>query len=174
MSIITITSDIGEQDYLVGAIKGKLLQVNQAFQLIDIAHALPPFNYSQAAYICRNAIQHFPKHTFHMVLVSLFDTLSKQLLLAYHKGQYIICADNGLLMMILEEKPEQVIGIPLPDTIKKTALHYSVVIGKAIQQICDGVALDKIGNIDVSIVEKNPLKPLFGKDRRTNCFYRSF
>ncbi len=45
MAIITLTSDIGEQDYLVGAVKGLLLQIDPTFNLVDISHQLPPFNY---------------------------------------------------------------------------------------------------------------------------------
>lgn len=163
MPIVTITSDIGEQDYLVGAIKGTLLQINAAFQLIDISHSLLPFNYPQAAYVCRNAMKHFPKHTFHIILTGLFDTKQQQLLLAYHKGQYIACADNGLITMILQEKPEQIIGLPL-QAKKKDAIAYTTIIGKAIAKICNGVALDKIGNIDIAFIEKNPLKPLLDKN----------
>ena len=73
MALITLTSDIGNQDYLVGAIKGQLLQIDQDFRLIDITHQLLPFNYPQAAYISRNAIKNFPSQTFHLVLVNLFE-----------------------------------------------------------------------------------------------------
>jgi S-adenosylmethionine hydrolase len=72
MPLLTLTSDIGHQDYLVGAVKGCLLQINPAFSLVDISHSISPFNYPQAAYICRNAIRQFPSHTFHMLLVNLF------------------------------------------------------------------------------------------------------
>ncbi len=44
MPILTLTSDIGQQDYLVGAVKGQLLQINPNFTLIDITHHLAPFN----------------------------------------------------------------------------------------------------------------------------------
>ena len=60
MPIITLTSDIGQQDYLVGAVKGQLLQVNPSYNLVDISHDLAPFNISQAAYVCRNAIKKLP------------------------------------------------------------------------------------------------------------------
>jgi S-adenosyl-L-methionine hydrolase (adenosine-forming) len=52
MAIITLTSDIGTQDFLVGAIKGQLLQINPSFNIVDISHNLSPFNYPQAAYVC--------------------------------------------------------------------------------------------------------------------------
>ena len=73
MPLVTLTSDIGEQDYLVGAVKGRLLRINPGFRIIDITHKLSPFNYPQAAYVCRNAIKNFPEFTYHIVLVNLFE-----------------------------------------------------------------------------------------------------
>src|SRR5687767_131681 len=113
MALITLTSDIGPQDYLVGAVKGQLMQIDHRFHLVDITHQLLPFNYPQAAYITRNAIKNFPAQTFHLVLVNLFENKPEQLLLAHHNNQYILCADNGLLTMILESRPDLVIGLPL-------------------------------------------------------------
>src|SRR5579863_3890409 len=101
MALITLTSDIGQQDYLVGAVKGQLLQIDPGFSLVDITHQLSPFNYPQAAYVCRNAIRNFPPYTCHIILVNLFEQKPEQLLLAFHKEQYILVADNGLLTMIL-------------------------------------------------------------------------
>ncbi|HLO37024.1 MAG TPA: SAM-dependent chlorinase/fluorinase, partial [Lacibacter sp.] len=64
MPLLTLTSDIGEQDYLAGAVKAVLLKQNPLFQLIDITHQLSPFNDPQAAYIIRNATKQFPAGTF--------------------------------------------------------------------------------------------------------------
>ncbi|MEO5943307.1 MAG: SAM-dependent chlorinase/fluorinase, partial [Ferruginibacter sp.] len=52
MPLITLTSDIGVQDFMPGAIKGQLLQANGSFNIVDITHLLSPFNYPQAAYVC--------------------------------------------------------------------------------------------------------------------------
>lgn len=160
MPILTLTSDIGQQDYLAGAIKGQLLQINPDFTIVNISHNIAPFNYPQAAYVCRNAIKNFPPYTFHLLLVNLFDKRPEQLLLAYHKEQYLLCADNGLLMMILEEKPEMVIGLPLQKNAGKTALYCTLVMGQAIQKLLSGMSLQQIGIPDVTIIEKNHLRPL--------------
>ncbi len=53
MALITLTSDIGRQDFLTGAIKGQLLGINPDFNIVDISHELSPFNYPQAAYVCQ-------------------------------------------------------------------------------------------------------------------------
>jgi S-adenosyl-L-methionine hydrolase (adenosine-forming) len=161
MALLTLTSDIGQQDYLVGAIKGELLKLYPHFRFADISHHLLPFNYPQAAYVARNAIRNFPSHTFHLVLVNLFENKPEQLLLAYHNEQYILCADNGLLSMILETKPELVIGLPLEKTAPRNTLHCVRVMGQAICKLIEGVSLADIGQPDVSYIEKNALRPLF-------------
>lgn len=163
MPLVTLTSDIGHRDYLVGAIKGRLLRINPEFQIVDITHGLSPFNYPQAAYVCRNAIKNFPEFTHHVVLVNLFENKPEQLLFAFHKDQYILCADNGLLGMILEDKPEMIIGIPLDRTAVKNTLYCVDVIAKAITQLANGAPVQKIGVPDAAYVEKNPLRPLLGE-----------
>jgi S-adenosylmethionine hydrolase len=164
MPLVTLTSDIGEQDYLVGAVKGRLLRINSTFQIIDITHRLSPFNYPQAAYICRNAIKNFPEYSFHIVLVNLFDSRPEQLLFAFHRDQYLICADNGLLGMILEEKPEIVFGIPLDKSAIKNTLYCIDVAARAITQLVNGEPIQNIGIPDTQYTEKNPLRPTLGED----------
>lgn len=164
MPVVTLTSDIGEQDYLIGAVKGRLLRINPDFQIIDITHRLSPFNYPQAAYVCRNAIKNFPEFTYHIVLVNLFESKPEQLLFAFHKDQYLVCADNGLIGMILEEKPDMVIGIPLEKTAIKNTLYCMDVAARAITQLSNGDAIESIGTPDTTYLEKNPLRPTLGED----------
>lgn len=164
MPLLTLTSDIGAQDFLVGAVKGQLLQVNTNFTIVDITHQVSPFNYPQAAYVCRNALKNFPPYTYHIILVNLFDQKPGQLLLAYYNNQYIFCADNGLLSMIVEGKPEVVIGLPLDKMENKNTIYCTSIIGNAINDIASGKALQEIGVPDVSYLEKNHLRPLLGDD----------
>jgi len=160
MPLLTLTSDIGNQDYLVGAVKAQLLKANPDFQLIDISHNIPPFNYPQAAYVCRNAIRNFPPYTYHLILINLFESKPEQLLLAFHNKQYFLCADNGLLTMILEEKPELMIGIALNKTVLKNTIYFTEVMADVINKLVNGESIKNIGVADVEFLEKNPLKPL--------------
>jgi S-adenosylmethionine hydrolase len=162
MALLTLTSDFGQKDYLVGAVKGQLAQIDPAFNIMDISHDLSPFNYPQAAYVCRNAIRQFPPFTYHLILVNLFEKKPEQLLLAFHNEQYLLCADNGLLTMILEGRPEMVIGLPMDKTAIKNTLYCIRVMGQAIQQLIGGSGLLSIGVPDVSFTEKNHLRPVFG------------
>jgi len=164
MNFITLTSDIGQTDYLVGAIKAQLLQVNPDLQLVDISHNISPFNLFQASYVCRGAFKNFPEFTFHLILVNLFDQKPQNLLLVFHKNQYIMCADNGLLNMIFEEKPEMVMGIPIDKKSDKSTLYITGLMAQTIRRILDGESIEKIGIPDVNFREKNPLQPIENKN----------
>ena len=160
MPLLTLTSDIGHQDYLVAAVKAQLLQIDPVFTIIDISHNIAPFNYPQTAYICRSAFKNFPDFTYHIILVNLFEKKPEQLLLAFHHNQYFLCADNGLLNMILEEKPEMVIGIPLEKLAVKNTTYCVGVMGKVVNQLAQGESIKNIGIPDISYIEKNHLRPL--------------
>ena len=164
MPLLTLTSDIGEQDFLAGAMKGQLLQSINGLNIVDITHSLSPFNYPQAAYVCRNAIRNFAAGTFHLILVNIFDEKPEHLLMAEHNGQYIGCADNGLLTMILEEVPQKVVALPLGKVDQKNTLYCVSVFGKAINEIINGKTLEETGDATVSIRVKNPLKPMLGNN----------
>jgi S-adenosyl-L-methionine hydrolase (adenosine-forming) len=160
MALITLISDFGQQDYIAGAVKGQLLQIDPDFRIHDISHQVASFNYPQAAYICRNAIWQFPANTFHLVLVNLFEQKPEYLLLAKVNDQFIFCADNGLIDMISPAKPEQVIGLPLDKNEIKNTLYCTRKIGLAIQAIENGSLPESLGDTDIKYVEKNDLRPL--------------
>jgi S-adenosylmethionine hydrolase len=160
LPLLSLTSDIGQQDYLVSAVKAQLLQVNPDFRIVDVSHTIAPFNYPQAAYVCRSAIKNFPEFSYHIILVNLFEKKPEQLLLAFHNNQYFLCADNGLLTMILEDKPEMVIGIPLDKTANKNTIYCTDIMGKVVNQLVNGESIRNIGVPDVNFVIKNHLRPL--------------
>lgn len=160
MPLLTLTSDIGEKDYLAGAVKGVLLKQDAAFQLIDISHHLSPFNDPQAAYVVRNASRHFPADTFHIVLVNLFQYKPDHLLMVKHNNQYFCLADNGLITMILEETPQEVVALDLDKSAARNTLACTEVFARAISKVAAGAALNDLGDPGVSIQVRNPLRPI--------------
>lgn len=164
MSLLTLTSDIGQQDFLIGAVKGQLLQRNADLTLVDISHNLSPFNYPQAAYVCRNAIKNFPAGTFHLVMVNLFDEKPEHMLMAEHNGHFIGCADNGLLTMILEEVPQKVVGLKLDKNQQKNTIYCTSVFAAAFNELNNGKKIEEIGDAGISIRVKNPLRPMLGNN----------
>lgn len=159
MAIITLTSDIGRQDFLAGAIKGQLLQIDKEFHFVDISHDISPFNYPQAAYMCSNAIRNFPPRTLHLIMINLFDRKNNHILLVKQNEQYIGIADNGLIKMILQETPREKIAIPWDGP--KTVITFATTIARTYINVMNGALFEKEGDPAIRISEKNPLRPMY-------------
>lgn len=162
MPIITLTTDIGQQDYLVGAIKGQMLSVNPTLSIHDITHYLSPSNYPQAAYVCSNAFKYFPKNTFHIIIINLFENVAQHILIAKYQNQFIACPDNGILTMIAGEKPKEIIAINISK--QNTLLEYTEIIIQVINNLYNGTDFFKLGETITNINEKYPLRATIGND----------
>jgi S-adenosylmethionine hydrolase len=162
MPIATLSTDIGTNDYLSGAIKGQLLTVNPTLNIVDITHTLSPTNYQQTAYICSNAYKYFPPETLHILIVNLFETPPNKVLFAEYNQQYIICPDNGILTMITGTKPEKVYSVVVYTNSNIGTLHYTQAIADIIGKILNGRNITELGEPIKDIVEKYPLRSTIG------------
>ncbi|MFZ4928789.1 SAM hydrolase/SAM-dependent halogenase family protein [Chryseobacterium sp. Mn2064] len=114
MSIITLTSDFGNLDYRVAAVKGKILSLNPEVNIIDITHDIQAFNLIQTSYIVRNAYKYFPKGSIHILSVDSFYHKSRKNILYKADGSYFLAADNGLMSLIFFDiKPEAIYELTL-------------------------------------------------------------
>jgi S-adenosylmethionine hydrolase len=50
MAIITLTTDFGEKDHFVGAVKGAIYTEMEDAKIVDISHSISPFHLHEAAY----------------------------------------------------------------------------------------------------------------------------
>ncbi len=110
MAVITFTSDFGYSDHYVAAVKAKILSEDPQVTIIDISHAVEPFNIPQAEYVLRSVYHAFPKGTVHLVGV---DTHSKSGVYhaASYNGHYFLLADNGLLSLLTDGAPDRVVEL---------------------------------------------------------------
>ncbi|AZA98841.1 hypothetical protein EG359_04110 [Chryseobacterium joostei] len=114
MSIITLTSDFGNLDYRVAAVKGKILSLNPEVNIIDITHDIQAFNLIQTSYIVRNAYKYFPKGSIHILSVDSFYHKSRKNIIYKADGSYFLASDNGLLSLIFFDiKPEAIYELTL-------------------------------------------------------------
>lgn len=164
MAIVTLTSDFGGKDYIAGAFKGRLLSQFPSCQLIDITHEVAPFNFSEATYIIRNSVVHFPENSFHLLLVDLFDNTQSVPVLAFHKNHYYGAPDNGLLPMVLGEQPELAVALKLPKSEQFNTIAWADCFGKAIKHIEEGLPLQELGHEPEQLAEKINLQVNYGAD----------
>lgn len=162
MPILTLTTDIGQQDYLVGAIKGQFVNLIPTLNICDITHYLSQSNFPQAAYTCNNAFRYYPPGSFHLVIINLFKNPSRHLLAAKHKDQFLICPDNGILTMITGSKPKEMVAIPIDK--QQTLLEITQQIAWAVSAIHDSGSLADGGDPITEITETYPLRATVGPD----------
>jgi S-adenosylmethionine hydrolase len=105
--VITLTTDFGLSDHFVGVMKGVILGIQPAAQIVDISHGVQPYEIVDGAFTIAQAYRYFPKKTIHVVVVDPGVGSSRRPLLAEMGGQYFVAPDNGVLSMVFaREKPQ--------------------------------------------------------------------
>lgn len=164
MPVVTLSTDIGQSDYVVGAIKGQLIKAVPAVTIIDITHQLIANNYLHAAYVCTNAFAFYPASTFHFVIINLFEKTPDHLLITHYKEQFIICPDNGILTMITGEKPAEVLSIKITKSNAAGVLNFTAAFAETLASLEKGVSLLELGEMVTAIEEKYPFRSTTGPD----------
>jgi hypothetical protein len=129
MSIITLTTDYGLKDHFVGALKGKLLSEFGEAIIIDISHNIDAFNVAEAAYIIGAAYSSFPKGTVHLIGVDIELNNENQHIAMQWNDQYFVCADNGILSMLIQKiVPQKLVAINIHDRLPNDATDLDVFV----------------------------------------------
>ncbi len=105
--MITLTTDFGERDYYVGAVKGVLLSIHPGLTIVDISHAIPPGDVLAGAFVLRNAAAEFPPGSIHLAVADPGVGSSRRAIAVSSRGSLWVGPDNGLLSFPLED-PEAV------------------------------------------------------------------
>jgi S-adenosyl-L-methionine hydrolase (adenosine-forming) len=103
-SIITLTTDYGTNDHLVGTVKGVILKINPEATIVDITHNVAPFDLLDGALAIGSAYSYFPPRTIHVVVVDPGVGTERRPLLVSGENQYFIAPDNGVLSLVYERE----------------------------------------------------------------------
>lgn len=102
--IITLTTDYGTTDHLVGVLKGVILKINPEVTIVDITHEVTPFDLLDGALAIASAYAYFPPRTIHVVVVDPGVGTERRPLLVSGQNQYFIAPDNGVLSGVFERE----------------------------------------------------------------------
>ncbi len=102
--IITLTTDYGLFDHLVGVMKGAILKINPDAQIIDITHNIAPFDLLDGALAITSTYSYFPPRTIHVVVVDPGVGTERRPLLVSGQNQYFLAPDNGVLSGVYERE----------------------------------------------------------------------
>jgi S-adenosyl-L-methionine hydrolase (adenosine-forming) len=115
--IVTLTTDFGERDYYVGAMKGVILSINPNAQVVDLSHEVRPQDILDGAFLISRAYRYFPAWTVHCVVVDPGVGTARRALVASADGHYFVAPDNGVLSLILDHSEGARV-------VHATASHY--------------------------------------------------
>lgn len=107
--IITLTTDYGTNDHLVGVLKGVILKINPDVTIVDITHAVTPYDLLDGALQIASAYTYFPPRTIHVVIVDPGVGTERRPILVSGQNQYFIAPDNGVLSGVYEKEPNVVV-----------------------------------------------------------------
>ncbi|NER11819.1 hypothetical protein GWK08_00045 [Leptobacterium flavescens] len=164
MAIITLTTDFGEKDHFVGAIKGAIYGELEDVRIVDISHNVSPFNITEAAYIIQNAYNSFPKGSIHIIGIDAELNPENRHIALKLDGHYFICADNGIMCMITSEFiPEKVVEINIHNKIE-TSFPVLDIFVKVAAHISRGGTLEIVGKPIDDIKRLTGIKPVINNE----------
>jgi S-adenosyl-L-methionine hydrolase (adenosine-forming) len=102
--IITLTTDFGLTDHFVGTMKGVILEVAPEAQIVDISHAVQPFDILDGALMISQAYSYFPSGTVHMVIVDPGVGTTRRPVILSSDRHLFVAPDNGVLSLVYDRE----------------------------------------------------------------------
>lgn len=138
--IVTLTTDWGDRGFFAGMVKGALMRHVEGVQVVDISHRLEPYNTVTASFVVRHGCLGFPEGTVHLI-----DVASQQPFVALRaRGQYYICADNGLPALVFGDEVEECVSLPTQAGGIYNFAAYNLFVPAAVR-LLGGTALHELG-----------------------------
>jgi S-adenosylmethionine hydrolase len=103
--VITLTTDFGQADGYVGAMKGVILSICPDAALVDISHEIRPQAVEQAAYVLSTAVAHYPPGAIHLVVVDPGVGSDRRPIAVQTQRAAYVGPDNGVISLALAQDP---------------------------------------------------------------------
>jgi len=148
MSIITLTTDWSNDDFYVGAVKGKILSQCPDATIVDITHKIEGFKSAQAAFTLRGASRYFPEGTIHIVCVNseVAEKKGNYPVCICHQGQYFIGADKPTFNMMFDQQPEKVYALYGGNGIIQSTFPELTIFAQAACLIYNNMPITELGD----------------------------
>ena len=163
MPIITLLTDFGSQDYFVGAMKGAILSINPAANIVDITHEMSPQDIRAAAFNLLATYKDFPVGTIHLAVVDPGVGSDRRPTLIECAKQFFVGPDNGVFSWVCEREQnfraihltsEKFFRHPVSPTF-----HGRDILAPVAAALSTGVALKEFGPVIDDLVQLESLQP---------------
>jgi S-adenosylmethionine hydrolase len=149
MTIITLTTDFGSADGYVGVMKGVILGIAPAVQLVDLSHEIAAQDVRGAEYVLGGAAAFFPADTVHLAVVDPgVGSRRRPLLITTPRASYV-GPDNGLFTFALAEVGAAAYELDRPEfwlpNISRT-FHGRDIFSPVAAHVANGIAPHALGS----------------------------
>ena len=149
MSIITLTTDFGQRDAYVAAMKGAILGISPRSTLVDVSHDVPAQDVAAGAFLLHCAHRYFPPGTVHVAVVDPGVGSSRRGVVVETARGLFVGPDNGLFGPVYEsERIKRVVEIRNADLILPrvgSTFHGRDVFGPVAAHLSEGVPVEEVG-----------------------------
>ncbi|MDI6786092.1 MAG: SAM-dependent chlorinase/fluorinase [bacterium] len=160
--IITLTTDFGDKDYYVGAIKGIVYSINPLASIVDISHQIKFGDIGEASFVIKAAYKCFPKGTIHLVVVDPGVGSDRRIVIVKSNDYYFVAPDNGVLSYAIDQlKDIKIFEVTNKKYFLKNishTFHGRDIFAPVVAYLAKGVAAkefgEKIDNLVVSSIKK--------------------
>ena len=126
---MTLTTDFGNRDWYVAAVKGVVLSTVPETQIVDVSHDVPPGEVATAAFLLAAAAPNFPPDTVHLAVVDPGVGTARRILAADaplpagdgERRHLFVAPDNGLLDPFLDRA--RVVAVERGDLFRTAPGH---------------------------------------------------
>ncbi|WP_143959918.1 SAM hydrolase/SAM-dependent halogenase family protein [Litoribacter populi] len=144
MALVTFTSDFGDTDYYVPAVKATMLSINPQLNIVDISHKIKPYDIAHAAFLLRSVYRDFPKGTIHLVAINSTSSMTDGFIGIKLNEHIFIGPNNGVLSMLSDTDPG--IIVQFADIhIKDSTFPAKDILGPIAAKVASGAAIHDFG-----------------------------
>ena len=142
MALLTLLTDFGYRDHYAAALRARLLALDATLPVVEITHGIEPFNIPHAVHTLQAVFRDFAAGTAHVVGVNDRGSGDEPVWhAARFQGHYFVVADNGLLALLCDGPPEELVALPAAATPSPTR---DVLLPAAVA-LARGAALASLG-----------------------------
>ena len=167
MAIITFMSDFGTTDHYVAAVKARIIASRQDQIIVDISHNIEHYNIAHGSFVLGNVFREFPAGSVHLVAVHATGSLGEPYIGVKLEGHYFIGTDNGLLGLISEQEPEEVVILGHTEEDRQLARTTTFpardIMATAAAKLAQGATLASLGETTQYFNRMIPRKPRLSK-----------
>jgi len=149
MPVISLTTDFGLDDPYVGLVKGAILSINPRAHIVDLTHAVPPYDRDQAARTIAWAYPYFPPGTIHVVVVDPGVGSERGMIAFEYDGHLFLGPDNGVFTLVLADGcPRKLVAVTNRNYFRSPVsrtFHGRDIFGPVVAHLSRGVPLSALG-----------------------------